>query len=54
MIEKMKKNFEIPMLQVVSISKNNIIVTSTFTVTNDLYQGVVKAPDRFDIWYEGE
>ena len=56
----MKKTYETPMLQVVSINKNNIIATSTgvtlgstlgneFTGTDVTYS----AGRRFESWYEG-
>ena len=40
------KKYENPMLQVVSISKNDIIVTSINTPTNGMGNGTQLAPDR--------
>ena len=40
------KTYVNPMLQVVSISKKDIIATSDFGVNNTLYEGVVKSPGQ--------
>ena len=52
----MKKYFENPMLQVVSIKNNDIVTASNdaLNVHEAIYSGTPLAPGRFDIWYEGE
>lgn len=54
----MKKNFEIPMLQVLSIKKNDIIVTSGESIKmGNSWDGssTILAPGQrgLDDWYEG-
>ena len=51
----MTKKYNSPMLQVISIKKNNIVTASQFSVTDNLYEGVVKAPGQrgLDDWDAG-
>ena len=51
----MKKIYENPMLQVVSIKKNDIITDSQTLTIGSSYDGThsILAPGRNDSWYEG-
>ena len=57
MITIMTKKYNSPMLQVVSIKKNDILTTSTLTMYNTEYDSnkgsILSAGRRFDEWYEG-
>ena len=59
MITKMKKNYENPMLQVVSIKKSDIVTTSPeVEITSTDFNPntfTISAPGRRDVdsWYEG-
>ena len=46
----MKKTYENPMLQIVSISKKDIIATSDPALTGTYSGGEVLAPDRYNMF----
>ena len=52
----MTKLYNTPMLQIISIQRNDIVTASgdKLGVSNTLYEGTtILAPDRFNEWYEG-